>query len=72
MHLLRNATSYTPNGGKIHFRLEGNRQKEMFHILIYNTGKRIPEEIRLILEANEHQVLIRDNSASGVEEAESQ
>ncbi len=44
MHLLQNAASYTPNGGKIHFRLKENRQKELFHILICNTGERIPEE----------------------------
>lgn len=44
MYLFQNAASYTPNGGKIHFRLEENRQNEMFHILICNTGERIPEE----------------------------
>ncbi len=44
MHLLRNTADYTPNGGKMHLRLEKNVQQDMFHIQFYNTGDRIPEE----------------------------
>ncbi len=44
MHLLRNAADYTPNGGEMHLKLEEDRHKDMFHILICNTGERIPEK----------------------------
>lgn len=44
MYLLRNAAGDTPHGGKMHLRLEENRQQNMFQILICNTGERIPEE----------------------------
>lgn len=42
----------------------------MAYIIVIEDDVDMAEAIRLILEANEHRVLIRDNPASGVEEAE--
>lgn len=42
----------------------------MAYIIVIEDDADMAEAIRLILEANEHRVLIRDNPASGVEEAE--
>ncbi len=42
----------------------------MAYIIVIEDDADMAEAIRLILEANEHRVLIRDNPVSGVEEAE--